>query len=225
MMSSRLMRPAFAAARRTAAPQTAIRTYAAAATVDPKPPVPLFGLDGTYANALYTAAAKTNNLEPTSKAITSLTQILKSDPKLQVILTAPTLSDSDKSQIVAELEKHTGGADKSGTVKNFLSTLAEHNRLGLLEGACEKFGTLIGASRGELEVVVTSAQKLDEKLLKRLETAISKSEYSQGKKLKLTSKVSPDILGGLVVEFGERTIDLSVSSKIARLNKLLTDTV
>lgn len=68
-------------------------------------------------------------------------------------------------------------------------------------------------------------QKLDDKLLKRLEAAISKSEYSQGKKLKLTSKVNPDILGGLVVEFGERTIDLSVSSKISRLNKLLTDTV
>lgn len=222
------MRPAFAAARRTAAPKTAFRTYAAAAqgqAVDPKPPVPLFGLDGTYANALYTAAAKTNVLEPTSKAIASLTQILKSDPKLQTILSAPTLSDTDKSQIVAELEKHTGGADKSGTVKNFLSALAEHNRLSLLEGACEKFGTLMSAARGEMEVVVTSAQKLDDKTLKRLETAISKSEYSQGKKLKVTSKVNPDILGGLVVEIGERTIDLSVSGKIARLNKMLTDTV
>jgi len=54
---------------------------------------------------------------------------------------------------------------------------------------------------------------------------VSKSEYSQGKKLKTVTKVNPDILGGLVVEIGERTIDLSVSSKIARLNKLLTETV
>lgn len=45
------MRPAFAAARRTA-PRTAIRTYAAPAGADTKPPVALFGLDGTYANAL-----------------------------------------------------------------------------------------------------------------------------------------------------------------------------
>lgn len=55
MMSSRVVRPALAAAvRRTApAPQTAIRTYAAAAAADnTKPPVALFGLDGTYANAL-----------------------------------------------------------------------------------------------------------------------------------------------------------------------------
>ena len=58
-----------------------------------------------------------------------------------------------------------------------------------------------------------------------METAIGKSEYSQGKKLKTVTKVSPEILGGLVVEVGERTIDLSVQSKIGRLNKLLTDTV
>lgn len=38
-------------------------------------------------------------------------------------------------------------------------------------------------------------------------------------------QVNPDILGGLVVEIGDRTIDLSVSSKIAKMNKLLTDTL
>ena len=70
---------------------------------------------------------------------------------------APMLTDADKSQIVAELEKHTGGADKSGTVKNFLSALGENNRLGLLEGVCEKFGTLMSAAKGEVEMVVTSA--------------------------------------------------------------------
>ena len=70
---------------------------------------------------------------------------------------APTLSAEDKSQIVAELQKHTGGADKEGTVKNFLSTLADYNRLGLLRGVCEKFGDLMSAARGEVELTVTSA--------------------------------------------------------------------
>jgi len=39
------------------------------------------------------------------------------------------------------------------------------------------------------------------------------------------SKVSPDIRGGLIVEIGDRTIDLSVSSKMAKMNKLLKDTL
>lgn len=67
---------------------------------------------------------------------------------------------------------------------------------------------------------------MDNKTLNRIENAIAKSPYvGQGKKLKVTNQVNPDIIGGLVVEIGDRTIDLSVSSKIAKLNKLLNDTL
>lgn len=103
-----------------------------------------------------------------------------------------------------------GGLDKGDTVKNFLKTLAENNRLGILEGVCEKFSTLMVAERGEVDLIVTSAsvrlgsrrpsklaliyplhpQKLDPRTLQRLEAAVTKSEYSQGKKLKVVPKVS-----------------------------------
>lgn len=39
------------------------------------------------------------------------------------------------------------------------------------------------------------------------------------------TQVDPEIVGGLIVEVGERTIDLSVSSRIAKMNKLLTDSL
>jgi len=173
---------------------------------------------------LYTAAAKTSTLDNVARALASLNNVFAKDSKLTTIMQAPTLSPADKSQIIAELQKHTGGADKEGTVKNFLETLAENNRLGLLGGVCEKFGELMSAARGEVELTVTSAAQLDNKTLNRLESAVSKSQYvGQGKKLKVTNKVNPDILGGLVVEIGDRTIDLSVSSRIAKMNKLLTD--
>lgn len=81
----------------------------------------------------------------------------KRDTKLQQILTAPTLSVSDKSQIVGELQKSIGGTDKADTIKNFLNTLAENNRLSVLEGVCDKFSTLMSAYKGEVELVVTSA--------------------------------------------------------------------
>lgn len=203
-----------------------IRGYAQAAPVqDTKPPVAVFGLDGTYASALYTAAAKTSALDSTSKSLAALAEVFRKDTKLPEILNAPTLSPGDKSQIVQELQRHMGGQDKGDTVKNFLKTLSDNNRLGILQGVCEKFATIMGAARGEMEMSVTSAAKLDNKILQRLETAVAKSEYSQGKKLKVVSKVNPDIMGGLVVEIGDRTIDLSVSSKIAKMNKLLTDTL
>ncbi|KAH9907992.1 OSCP-domain-containing protein [Xylariomycetidae sp. FL2044] len=217
---------------RAAAPQRVltrapVRSYAAAAAAqEVKPPVAVFGLDGTYATALYTAAVKSSALDPTAKALNTLGDLYTKDPKLATILDTPTLTESDKSAIVAELQKSLGTTGSNETVKNFLATLAENNRLGLLKGVCDKFGEIMSASRGELEMTVTSAQPLDNRTLNRLENAVTKSQYvGQGKKLKVTNQVNPDIIGGLVVEIGDRTIDLSVSSKIAKMNKLLNDTL
>nr|OQO29055.1 ATP synthase subunit 5, mitochondrial [Rachicladosporium sp. CCFEE 5018] len=228
MLASRVAaRSARVAAPRLAQSPLCVRGFAdAKAGADTKPPIALFGLDGTYASALYTAAAKSSALDPVSKAMDSLAATFKRDPKLHTILTAPTLSVSDKKQIVAELHKSTGVTDKSKTLDNFLDTLAENNRLNVLDGVAEKFGLLMSASRGEVELTITSAAPLDQKVVRQLEAAISKSQYvGQGKKLKVVPKVDPEIKGGLVVEIGDRTIDLSVSSKIAKMNKLLQDTL
>ncbi|KAF2141219.1 uncharacterized protein K452DRAFT_351392 [Aplosporella prunicola CBS 121167] len=214
-----------AAPRAAIAPRTVLRSYAQAAPASTRPPVALYGVDGTYASALYTASAKTSSLDGTSKALDSLAGVFKKDAKLAEVLASPTLKAEDKKAVVAELSKYVG-ADKEGIVKNFLETLAENNRLSVLVPVTEKFAQLMSAYRGEVELTITSAAPLDNKTLSRLESAISKSQYAgEGKKLKVVSKVNPDIRGGLVVEIGDRTIDLSVSSKLAKMNKLLQDTL
>lgn len=103
----------------------------------------------------YTAAVKSSSLEPTAAALSKLNGLFEKDPKLATILSAPTLSTEDKSAIVAELEKNTGATGE--TVKNFLRTLAENNRLSLLGGVCSKFSELISAAQGNVEMTVTSA--------------------------------------------------------------------
>lgn len=105
----------------------------------------------------YTAAVKTQSLDSAAKALANLNAILAKDQKLSTILSAPTLTQADKSQIIAELEKAAGVPSGDRTVKNLLKTLAENNRLSLLGGVCAKFGEIMSASRGEVEMVVTSA--------------------------------------------------------------------
>lgn len=91
------------------------------------------------------------------RAMANLGTAVEKDAKLAQILSTPTLGAQDKSAIVAELAKLAGGGG-SGTVKNFLDTLADNNRLGLLQGVCAKFARLMSATRGEVEMTVTSAQ-------------------------------------------------------------------
>lgn len=121
--------------------------------------------------------------------------MFQSDAKLTSIIAAPTLSDSDKSMLVSELVKTSGVPSSDKTIPNFLKTLAENNRLNILKGVCEKFAELMSAHKGEVEMRVTSAAPLDTKVLRQLETAVGKSQYvGQGKKLRVTSKVSLNLL-------------------------------
>ena len=105
----------------------------------------------------YTAAAKTSSLDSTAKALENVGNMFKKDAQLAKIMNAPALTASDKSQIVAEIQKNIGTQDKGDTVKNFLNTLAENNRLNVLEAVCENFQILMSAYKGEVELNITSA--------------------------------------------------------------------
>ncbi|KAG8847215.1 ATP synthase F0 subcomplex subunit OSCP atp5 [Serendipita sp. 411] len=80
--------------------------------------------------------------------------------------------------------------------------------------------------RGEANVVVTSASPLPKDIMTRLENSLKSSQAAQAAKtLKITNKVNPSVLGGIVVDFGDKTIDLSVASRVNKLNTLLQESV
>lgn len=202
--------------------QAVARGYATSSK-NVQPPVQLFGLDGSYASALFTASAKNSSIEDTEKSLNSLKTLLQRDEKLLPILANPSLSSTEKKEVVDALVS-ASSADK--IVGNLLKVMSENNRLPLIPDVISKFEILSSAHHGLVEATVTSAEPLDSRILGRLESALSKSKFvGSGKTLKINNKVNPDILGGLIVEVGDRTVDLSISAKISRLNKLLTDTV
>ncbi|SCU86998.1 LAMI_0D04346g1_1 [Lachancea mirantina] len=200
-----------------------VRSLASAAK-GVKPPVQLFGLDGTYATALFTAASKSSSIEGASKSLNDLAQLISKDNKLQTILSNPALSSIDRGVVVDTLAKSQKDLDTS--VSNLLKVLGENNRLDLLSDVTSQFAKLTDAYKGLIQATVTTAQPLDSKLLKRVEKALSQSNLvGQGKTLKLENTVNPDIQGGLIVEIADRTIDLSIASKIQKLNQVLNESI
>ncbi|KAH3899189.1 probable ATP synthase subunit 5, mitochondrial [Saccharomycodes ludwigii] len=187
-----------------------------------KPPVQLFGLEGTYATALYSAAYKTTNIDSAFSSLKSLTSAIKQDSKLKGILENPTLNAEDRQVVSSTLS--TLAEDKA--VDNLLTVLGENNRLSLLPKISEEFGKLHSAYHGVIEATVVSAVPLESKILKRLQKSISGSSLvGEGKTLQLKNVVKPEIQGGLVVEVGDKTVDVSVASKITKLNQILNETI
>lgn len=188
-----------------------------------KAPVQLFGLDGTYATALYTAAAKDSSIDATNASVEKLADALAKDAKVSQVLANPALSLGARKEIVSTLASQL---KLEKVTVNLLNVLAENNRLDIFAGVAKQFAVLNAAHNGVVEATVVSAKALDAKTLAKLEKAISASKYvGKGKSLKIANEVNPDILGGLIVEVGDKTVDLSVSAKVSKLNKVLTEAI
>lgn len=148
----------------------------------------------------------------------------KDAARLQTFISNPTLSNKDK---VSGLEQLIGSKSDDIT-RNLFEVLAENGRLGDAERVIEEFARLMAAHRGEVEVTITSATPLDKSHTSRLESALSSSSIAKsagGQKIKFIHKVNPGIQGGLTVDFGDRSVDLSVATKVRKLNNLLNEGV
>ncbi|WOO77404.1 ATP synthase subunit 5, mitochondrial [Vanrija pseudolonga] len=196
----------------------AARGYATAASAV-KAPVQLNSLTGTYATSAYLAALRKGpkELDALAKDVEVFDKKIKEDKKVQALIDNPTLSAAER----AEALKGVVPSGSSPYLLNLLSVLSENGRLSSAGKVFADFHTLIAAYRGEVEITITSAEPLDSKSLTRLEKAIKNTSVAEGKTLKFVNKVNPSILGGLVVDFGDKTIDLSAVSKVNRFNAAL----
>ncbi|KAJ1725008.1 ATP synthase F0 subcomplex subunit OSCP atp5 [Coemansia erecta] len=183
-------------------------------------PVTLFGIDGKYATALFQAAASKNALSEVESDLNTIDDKLSKNPRLAEVLSSPMLNRGAKEQLIDSLGK------KSEITTNFFKALIENNRLSETNRIIQAYKTLMEAQRGIVSVVVTSATQLGSKELKQVKDNLTKGGMIKDfKEVNVVNKVNPSLLGGMVVEFGDYTIDMSVSSRLAKLEKLLTDSI
>jgi F-type H+-transporting ATPase subunit O len=102
--------------------------------------------------------------------------------------------------------------------------LVENGRLGRLLGVAKAFGQIMSAHRGEVSARVTTAKQLNSSQQKELESVLQ-AFIKSGHKLSIESKVDPSIIGGMVIELGDRYIDLSIASKLKTYSSLVKETL
>lgn len=185
----------------------------------------LVGVEGTYATALFDVALKDQQLNPVYKTLITLNDSIANDHKLNSAIHNPALSLKDRSIVVDTLVK-VYKIDAKNPVRNFLTVLAENNRLAIFPGVVANYNRLNDHHNGVINATVTSVSQLDSKSFKRIEKALHQSKFvGSGKTLQLTNVIKPEIQGGVIVEIDDKTVDLSINSRIQKLNKLLNEDI
>merc|ERR1740115_402483 len=195
----------------------AAKAKAPAADAAVEVPVRLHGIDGRYATSLFCVASRKSQLDAVEADLKSLTGALGSSQALSELCSNPSIPKGAKVAAVTDLAAKAGFAESTN---NLLALMAENNRLGELKDIADKYEELLRAARGQIFANVTVADELDKAQTKALEKSLS-SFIAKGQTLTMAVKVDTTILGGLVVEIGDKHVDLSIRSRIQKLTNEL----
>ena len=168
-------------------------------------------LAGRYASALFDLASEAGTVTAVESDMEKLEAGLAESPELKSLTTSPKVGRGEAEKALWSVAAIMGLTDLS---QRFLGTLAQNRRLSQLPAIIRAFRAIAAGQRGEVTAEVTSAHALSDA---QVETLKAKLTAREGRTVKLSTKVDPDLLGGLVVTIGSKRIDGSIRS---RLNSL-----
>jgi F-type H+-transporting ATPase subunit delta len=164
-----------------------------------------------YARALFEAAKDDGVLDRAHEELGQFAEALDEDRNLQVFLFSPYFSSEEKKDGIRRIV-----SDADERVLNFLELLAERHRMPALFRIRSLFDSLWAEENKLLPVIVTSATELDPGLVDDIGQRI---QEQTGRKVELSSRVDPDVLGGLMVRVGNMVLDATVRNRLERLRK------
>ncbi|KAH7277159.1 hypothetical protein KP509_39G036800 [Ceratopteris richardii] len=130
-----------------------------------------------------------------------------------------SMPNKERVKIVQSLFKELGYSEIS---INFLALLAENGRLRNFKEVMKSLSELNMAHRKEVKATVTTVVELKDKELGELMKSLKKFVGSDHTIL-LEQKIDKRIMGGLVVDIGEKHIDLSIATKLKDMERVLRE--
>ena len=164
-----------------------------------------------YSHALFEVASEHDVIDDVREQLGQFADELDENRDLQIFLFSPYFSSQEKKDGIRKIVE-----DADERFLNFLELLAERHRMPAIFRIRRAYDALWREENKLLPVTVTSAVELDDGLVEGVGKRI---EEQTGKKVELTSRVDPDVLGGLVLQVGNMVLDASIRNRLEQLRK------
>jgi ATP synthase F1 delta subunit len=164
-----------------------------------------------YARALFEVAKEHDLLDEVRDELTAFAEAVHDDRGFAVFFFSPYFSTEEKKE---GLKKAVTGAPP--VFMNFLEALIERHRMPVIFRIRDRYQDMWEDERDLLPVQVTSAVALDESTVASIGKRIGEQTE---RTVELTSKVDPDILGGIVLRVGNVILDASIRNRLEKLRK------
>jgi ATP synthase F1 delta subunit len=164
-----------------------------------------------YARALFEVAKERDELDDVRDQLGQFADAMRERRELTVFFFSPYFSTEEK---LRGLERMVKGANPA--LENFLQALIERHRMPVIFRIRTRFDALWEEERKLLGVEVTSAVPLEDSIVSSIGDRIGEQV---GRQIELSSKVDPEILGGVVLRVGNLIMDASIRNRLNQLRK------
>jgi F-type H+-transporting ATPase subunit delta len=164
-----------------------------------------------YAEALFDVAKEKGKLDAIREELAHFVDAVDGNRELQVFFFSPYFSSAEK---VAGLKRAVSDADAE--LLNFLELLIEKQRMPEIFRIRRQLDELWKQENKRIDVTVTSAVRLEPAVVEKVGEEI---ERQTGQKVDLSSRVDAEILGGIVLQVGNKVLDASIRSRLEKLRK------
>lgn len=169
-----------------------------------------------YGEALFDLAAETGSIDAWTEQIKTAELVFSENPDFMGLLTHPKITKEEKLSVV---EKVFGGRFDDA-VTGLLTVIVEKGRCSEIPAVFANFLERVREYRKIGVASIVSATELSDAQKERIEAKLlSQTKYES---FQMQYFVDASLIGGMVIRIGDRVVDASIKSKLARMARNLS---
>lgn len=170
-----------------------------------------------YAKSLVQLAEEKDQLDAVFSDVKRIDRVFETNRDLKLMFKSPIITADKKLSVVQKLFENK----IHDLLYRFLVLMIKKGREANFHETVESFVIQYNTLRQITPVTITSAVKLDEGLVQSILANLKKKESL--KELELYEVIKPEIIGGFILQYGDKMIDNSVIRSLNTLKNIVED--
>lgn len=165
-----------------------------------------------YAKALFDMAIEMKMLDQTTKDMELVISVCRENKDFRLLLQSPIINSKRKTAIIKALfEKHLQKISL-----HFLLIITNKRREAYLESIAKEFINLFKEYKNITTTFLKTAVKIDDDIRKKI---LDIMKQQTGGEIELIEEIKKELLGGFVLNYGDKKYDASIQKQIEDLKK------
>ena len=169
-----------------------------------------------YAKAFFSIAKEKKLLATLKPDIELVLNVCIDSADFILLLESPVIKTSKKSSLISSIFKEK----VDDLTMDFLQLIVRNKREVYIPGICRNFLSLARKDQNIKSAILTTATEVTSDTIQKVTNLL---EQELKAKIELSTKVKPEIIGGLILRLDDKQFDASIATQLKKIKQTLLE--